>query len=414
MTGASFRLLLRHEARRAGAVFRRAQVGALLGVSIPLALVVGALWAAAEQARFPSEGAEGAVLSGVLIAAVSSFLAYGVLFRPPDDGFLRRLGFSPRVLAAERMLRLLLLSLGAALLTLIPVVRLGEPLGRPLALAVGAAFVGWAFSVLAFGRAAYALGRGGGRKAPGLWRVSGGFDRELGEHAPLVYAPLVPLLGTAFVMGWVGAAAVPWLRVLMAAAASVLAAGLSLRWFAAALPRFAPKALEMAFDPIGDDHRGALVYERGAARLLPRRVALVRARDTLVGERRFGWATRIVWPVAIVSVVALARWGEQPEVRGWVGVMAGGVFLLQAAAVVGVGRLERGGRRWIDRSLGFGWAPRFTGRWAWAFGMAFWLLVPLSLAWGAWVPGQAGWVWFVVAGITGALAAAASLLAAGR
>jgi hypothetical protein len=415
MSSSAAHLLARHDLRRLRVSVMRPRAGALIGMLIPALLLLGALWVAGEQARFPATGVEGGALLGVLLAAVPAFLAYGVLFRPADDGFLRRLGLAPHALAGQRALRLLLFCLAAALATLVPALRAGDALARPVALGLAAALAGWALALLAFGRAAYLLSRPGGRRTSAIWKASGGWDPELGRNAPLVYAPLVPLLGTPLTTAWVaGAPGAGWMRLAAMAAVAALLAAWALRPLAAALPRFSPRALEMAFEPVPDDQRGALVHDRGIARLLPRRVALARARDSLVGHRRFGWATRVVWPVAIVAVVALGRWGEQPQVRGWVAAMAGGVLLLQALAVVGLGRLEREGRRWVDRSLGRGRAERLLGRWAWAVGMATWLLVPLALAWGAWVPGQTGWAWVGIAAATGLAASAASLAAAGR
>jgi hypothetical protein len=116
--------------------------------------------------------------------------------------------------------------------------------------------------------------------------------------------------------------------------------------------------------------------------------------------------------VAIVSFVALARWGRVPGTRAWVAAAVVGVWLAQAAAVVALGRLEAQGTRWLDRSVGIAPLQRILGRWAWGWGLALWLAVPLSFAWSWWAAG-AGWPWLLVAGATSGVAALASAAAAG-
>ena len=152
---------------------------------------------------------------------------------------------------------------------------------------------------------------------------------------------------------------------------------------------------------------------RGAGRLLPRGAAAVWARDAVVAGRRFAWATRIVWPVAVLSLVLLARWGDDATARGWVTAAALTVFVLQMGAAVGLGLYERGARRWIDRALGIGPLERLLGRWAWAWGASLWLAVPLALAWSWWLDAGPGWPWLLVGAGTAAVGALASSLAAG-
>jgi hypothetical protein len=237
------------------------------------------------------------------------------------------------------------------------------------------------------------------------------WDRELAGAAPLVYAPLVPLLagGVAGALAWGGG----WIAVAALTAAALGVASAAGGWWAAALPRFAPQLLEMAFAPPPPAGVGELRVGRGLARLLPRPAAAVMARDATVAARRFPWATRIVWPVAIVSLALLARGGTDPGTRAWVGLAAVTVWILQVGAIVGLGRYERAGRRWLDRSLGISALQRLLGRWAWGWGAALWLAVPLALAWEWWAEAGPGWPWLLVGAGTAALGATASLVVAG-
>lgn len=405
-------LLFRLDGWRLAAALRRPALAAWLGVTLPLALLAGLLWIAGARAVPDVRGAEGAVALGLLVSGPVSFAAYGVLFRGRDDPLLRRLGVPARALYAERAARLLALCLGVAAALLIPLTSAGAALGRPLALLLAASLAAWGAALWALSGAARALaervpGQGSGWMAMGVW------DRELAGAAPLMYAPLAPLLAGAVAGGVTGAApGAAWARVLAVAAAAVAAAGLGARAHARALPRFAPRVLEMTFTAPPAEG-GELHLGRGMARLLPRRAAAVWARDTLVAQRRLGWAMRIVWPVAIVSVVALARWGRDPATQVWVAGAALLALLVQAAAAVALGRLERQGRRWIDRSLGLGLATRLLGRWAWGWGMSLWLTIPLALAWGWWSGAGGGWVWPVIGAGTAVLAATASVAVAG-
>jgi hypothetical protein len=90
------------------------------------------------------------------------------------------------------------------------------------------------------------------------------------------------------------------------------------------------------------------------------------------------------------------------------------VLAMQAMAVIGLGRMERGGRRWLDRATGLGAGDRLLGRWAAAFGMALGLVIPVGIVWGLIVPGSTGWLWPAAAAGSAAVATAASLAAAGR
>ncbi|HEV2132138.1 MAG TPA: hypothetical protein VGR27_13580, partial [Longimicrobiaceae bacterium] len=86
----------------------------------------------------------------------------------------------------------------------------------------------------------------------------------------------------------------------------------------------------------------------------------------------------------------------------------------QGGAVIGLGRLERRGPRWIDRSAGIGASVRWMGRWAFGFGLALWLVVPLGLSWGLWVRQASGWLWILAGATAAAVASFASVAAAGR
>lgn len=404
-------LLLRLDARRLADSLRRPS-GSWIGVGLPLALLVGLLWGVGRVAVARVEGVEGAITLGFLVAGPLAFAGYGTLFGGADSAFLRRLGIAPRELFVERAARLLLLSLAWAGLVLLPFVSSGLPLGRPLALALSAALASWGVGLAALSAAARAVserkpGQGWGLLALGMW------DMELAGIAPLVHAPLLPLFAGGAAAGVVGAApGAAWGRAALVAALFAGAAALGAGWYARALPRFAPRALEMTFvtpPPEG----GELVVGRGVARLLPRKAAAVWARDGVIAGRRFAWAGRLTWPVAIAALVGLARWGEDPAMRAWIAAAALLALLVQGAAGIGLGRLDRGGRRWIDRSLGIGWPHRLLGRWSWGAGLSLWLTVPLSLAWGWWSGAGPGWPWLLAgAGIAG-VSAAGSMIVSG-
>ncbi|CAN5902991.1 hypothetical protein BH23GEM7_BH23GEM7_42140 [soil metagenome] len=408
-------LLLLHETRRLAARVRRPEVGVWLGIGLPAVLVAGGLWAAGERALPALEDVAGAVMWGFLVSVPLSFFAYGILFRPVDDPFLRRLGVSARALFVVRALRLLGLALLVALVAVIPALAVGAPLRRPLAITLGALLPAWGLALLTLTAAARSIARTREGHRPGISSRFVKWDRELAAVAPLAYAPLVPLFGGMVAAGVVAAApGAEAVRALILSLASVGVAALAARPFALALPRFAPQALEMTYSPPPAAGEAGLAPRRGLARLLPRRVALVRARDLAVAERRFRWASTLIWPVALASFVALGRWGDDPMVRGWV--LAAGVLALlaQAGAVIGLGRLERRGPRWIDRSAGISAGVRWSGRWAFGFGLVLWLVIPLGIFWGLWAPVGSGWLWLLAGGATAAVAALASVSAAGR
>jgi hypothetical protein len=202
----------------------------------------------------------------------------------------------------------------------------------------------------------------------------------------------------------------------IAAAASVGAIGVLLGAvvFKSAAPRFLPRAREMAYAPPPEGEGEAFRIGRGLSALLPRRSAAVWVRDATVGSRRFAWASRVTWPVGIVAIVALARWGDRPATQVWVLTAVGLALVVQAAAVIGLGRLERGRLRWIDRSGGLVWWERYLGRWAWAWGLSLWLLIPVGLAWAWWSNVDGAWLWPAAGAVMATVAAGVSLLSAER
>lgn len=408
-------LLLRNDARRVASAIQNPRPGVWIGILLPVTLIVGALWTAGGRAAPDLEDPRGLVLVGLVTAALPAFQAYPVLFRAEDDALLRRLGISARAIFALRALRLLLLAMLGVLAVLIPFAASGAGIGQPFLVGAGAAFFAWAAALFALSGAARSLSDP--RRRRGLLSRSIRFDSALAAVAPLVFAPLVPLLGGAFAAGFLGLASSPGVAMLRAGAligVSLVLASVAAMRFARAHPRFAPQAAEMAFAPAPAVGETGLVTDRGLARLLPGPAAAVRARDAVIAERRFRWATGIIWPVALTAGVALARWGDQAGVRTWV-LLAGGLALLaQGGAVVALGRIERAGTRWIDRAAGVGWRARWVGRWAFGFGLSLWLTIPLALVWGWWVPTSPGWPWLLAGGVVAVMAASASLAAAGR
>ncbi|HEX8275435.1 MAG TPA: hypothetical protein VF615_22565 [Longimicrobiaceae bacterium] len=404
-------LLLRLDARRLRGELRRPRPGPLVGVLLPLLLLAAGLLVAGPRLRPRVDDAEGAVLLGLWVGGAVGFVAHPLLLRPSDDGFLRRLGVPARALYAHRAARVLAAALGIVLLLLLPFAGSGGGVARPLAVGLAAGAAAWGASLFFLARAALAIAGGG---KPGLSAMMMGPDLGLVKAAPLVYAPLYPLVAGAAGAGYGGAA--PGVDLLRALTVAVVAAGLAAlgaRRFERALPRFAPAANEMAFEPPPARGTGGLVIGGGLARLLPRRVATAWARDAVVLGRRFRWAGRIAWPVAVGGAVALLRWGDVEGVRSWVAAAGALALAAQGAALVGLGRHERG-PRWIDRGLGLGWATRLGGRWAAGAGMALWLVLPLALCWGARGSGTPGWEWLLAALATSGAAAAVSVAAAGR
>ncbi|HEX6748680.1 MAG TPA: hypothetical protein VF092_15385 [Longimicrobium sp.] len=404
-------LLLRLEIRRLSDAFRQPRPAAWLGALLPAALAAGALWLAADSVRPDVSTGDGVILLGLLASGPVALQAYTLLFRPADDAFLRRLGIDARALFAVRALRLLLLALAVVLALMIPFIATRRPILEPLGIALAAALVSWAASLLTHADAARRIAAGMRPRLPG----SQGFDMELVKASDLLYAPLWPLMAGAaaatFAAAPVGAMPLRIAAVALAAAAMV---PLAMRTFARALPRFAPHAGELAYAPPPDATGGELVIGRGIARALPRRAQAVRARDAVVVGRRYRWTSRTAWPVAIVAALVILRAGGDAAVRTWVTLACGALLVAQAAAVVALGRSERGRTRWMDRALGLRPADRLLGRWATAFGVALAVALPLAIAWWIGVDGGRGWIW-LAAGAAAALAASsASLAAAGR
>ncbi|MBV9110932.1 MAG: hypothetical protein JO306_16105, partial [Gemmatimonadetes bacterium] len=179
-------------------------------------------------------------------------------------------------------------------------------------------------------------------------------------------------------------------------------------------PRFAPHAGELAYAPPPDATGGELVVGRGIASLLPRGAQAVRARDAVIVGRRYRWASRTAWPAAIVAGLVVLRAGAHPQVRVWVTLACGALLAAQAAAVVALGRGERGRTRWMDRTLGLTAADRLAGRWATAFGLAMAVALPMAVAWWIAVEQGGGWTWMAAAAGVALVASTASLAAAGR
>jgi hypothetical protein len=406
-------LLLRLEARRLADPFRHPRAGTWIGIALPAALGLAALWLGADSIRPDPRDGDGAIGLGLLIAAPIAFWAYPILFRPGDDALLRRLGIPARASYGLRAVRLAALSLLVVLLALVPFAATGTLGALPVAVALTAGLVGWGTSLSSLSGAAQRVALPG--RGIELTSMMMGPDPELVRAGPLVWAPLKPVIAGAIAARLVLVSALPtaaWVGVFALAAGAL--AMLGARRFERAAPRFSPRAAEMAYAPPPDAGDGELVIGRGLARVLPARAGAVRARDAAVVGRRFRWAGRVAWPVSIVCVLALLRAGERAEVQGWVAFAGAVVLGMQAMAVIGLGRMERGGRRWLDRAAGLGAGDRLLGRWSAAFGMALALVVPVGIVWGSIVPGSTGWLWPAAAAGSAAVASAASLAAAGR
>lgn len=410
MTGEALRLLVGLDLRRLRSSIRHPAPRPIAGAAIPLLLAAGLLWAMGRVGRPAVVGAGDAVLLAMLVAGPIAYLAYGALFRAPDAPLLRRLGVAPRAVYAERAGRHLLQAAGVATLALVPFVAAGTPLGPPATVAVAAGLAAWGVGAACTAAAALAISR----HTPGAgWGclMAGIRDREMIGAAPLAYAPIPGFLAGALAGGAVGATS-GW-AALAVPPLALLAAGAGAAWYEAALPRFGPLALEMAFSPTADPRGGELRVGRGLARLLPRAVRAVQARDAVVVARRFPWAARMAWPVTVGGAFALGRWGTDPAFRTWVAGAVAMVLLAQAVAGIGVGRVEARGPRWVDRSVGAGRAARLAGRWAWGWGLSLWMTVPIALAWGWWTGAGHGWGWLLAGGATAGAGALASTLAAG-
>ncbi len=390
----------------------RSPSAAIAAASIlPGVVIVSALWGFGRVADLAIEGGYGGVTLGMLVAAPIAFLAYGVLMRGADDLFLRQVGVRADALFLYRALRLLAIALAIGLAVLIPFVAGGRSFGRPALIALPVALFTAAISVWSYGRAAAAT-VGAGRH----WLGAGmrQFDPELASAAPLVYAPLAPFLAGTGLGAALGGGVWPGLAVILAGLISMGALVVGTRSFAAAAPRLVPRVREMAYVPPPEGEGEAFRVGRGLSAFLPRRAAAIWVRDATVAGRRFTWASRVTWPVAIVSIAVLARWGGDPAGRSWVVAAVGIALLVQSAAVIAMGGIERRGVRWVDRSTGLRWWERLMGRWAWAWGLSLWLLVPVALAWGWWSGAGGAWIWPVAGAATALGATSVSLLAAER
>jgi hypothetical protein len=355
-------------------------------------------------------GASGGLTLSLLVSATISFFAYGVLFGSRDQLFLYGMGLRGAALYAERGLRLFLLGLVVSVGLTLPYLAAGLDPARPLGVGLASASASVAAALLAYARAAASVSSGG-RSSLG----AGMRDPELATVAALVYAPLLPLLagtlaGTA--AGLVERSGPLSVAAMMIATISVFVGA---RWFEPAAPRFLPRASEITFTPPAEGRGEKFRLGRGLSAFLPRRSAAVWVRDATLAGRRFTWAARSTWLVAVVSIAALARWGDGPSTRSWVLAAVGLALLIQSLAVVGVGLVERNGRRWLDRSLGIGPPHRFVGRCSWAWGMSHWLLVPVGLA--RTVRGGSrddAWLWPLAGLGTAIIATTVSLLNASR
>lgn len=390
---------------------RRAWTAAVGAGPLGWAAILVALGAAGGLARSAGvpdlRGAGEAARWGFVVAAPVAFFSYGILLRPADGWLLRHMGVPAGAIFARQALRL------AGLVALAGVVVAAAlagraPVGRALALTLAAGSAAAGAALLAYAGAARSVGGGAQGVLGGLVT----WDRELAAAAPLVYAPLVPLLAGIAAAGW-AAHGNSWGRALLVVAAAGGAAGLAARAYAGTLGRWMPVLAEMAFAPPPDAGTGELAAGRGVARLLPRAAAAAWARDAAVARRRFRWAGRLAWPVAGLGVLALARAGGDPGVRGWVAAVAGLAVAGQLGAVLALGQYERAGRRWLDRSLGITAAHRLLGRWMFGMGLSAWLVLPLALAWGLAVPDASGWPWMLAAAGAAGCAALASVVRAG-
>jgi hypothetical protein len=408
--------LLALDRQRITNVIRRPTLVVLVAAALPLLVLVSALWTLGRLGALSVEGPSGGLTLGLLISGPIGFMTYGTLFGGADDAFLRHLGVDSRAFFLERCLRLTGAGLGTVVALLIPFVAAGVAFVRPAVIGLGVAAITIGAAALAFAAAARATATGdAGWLSAGIRQ----FDPGLAKAAPLVYAPLIPFLSGAVFGGLSGAIdpsshGLTWLATAMAGALGATGAFVGAVVFEAAAPRFLPQAREMAYAPPPEGEGEVFRVGRGLSALLPRRSAAVWVRDATVGSRRFAWASRVTWPVGIVAIVALARWGDRPATQVWVLTAVGLALVVQAAAVVGLGRLERGRLRWIDRSGGLAWWERYIGRWAWAWGLSLWLLIPVGLAWAWWSEIEGAWLWPVVGAVMATVATGASLLSAER
>lgn len=405
-----FRVLLWLDFQRIASGLRRPTLSGAIGWLLPLAVLGSALWLLGDLGLPATDDAEAGVALGLLVSGAISFLAYGALFSTSDQHFLRELGVSGRALFLERSLRLVAAAFGIAIALTIPYLAAGAPAMRPFGIAFASGSMSAGVASLAYAWA----GRSMVRRQPGrLLRL--GMDTELGRAAHLVYAPLLPFLVGAVYGGVAGGAnGVPWLPMIVGIIAALGLCGISASRFAQVAPRFMPKVGEMAYAPQPREGGEEITVGRGLSGLLPRKAAAVWVRDAILAGRRFTWASRVTWPVAVVSGVALARWGSSPATQAWVIAAVGVALLVQSAAVIGMGALERDGPRWLDRLAGVRWHDRMLGRWAWAWGHSLWLLIPVGLAWTWWSGQGPAWSWPIAGAIVAAVATTASLVYAER
>jgi len=387
---------------------RRPTAKLAVGVALPAVVLFSALVTLGRIGVPDPTGPAGGLTLAMLVSGILSFLAYGALFGSSDNLFLRQLGVRGDAFLRERGVRLAGIGAAAVVGLTIPYLVGGQAAGPAFHVGLSAAAATVGVAVLAYAWAGSVMARGGGG-ALGIGIRP--WDPGLARAAPLVYAPLLPFLGGSAAGAFTGAAVVhPAVVSLTALLVGVAGVWLGARIFDPAAGRFLPQAVEMAYAPPPEKGGEAFRVGRGLSALLPRPAAAVWVRDAAVGTRRFGWAARVTWPVAVVSIVALARWGDIPATHVWVVAAVGLALVIQSAAVVGLGVLERHGPRWIDRSTGVSVAQRFLGRWAWSWGLSLWLLVPVALAWGWWSGRGAAWAWPLAGAFAATVSTAASLL----
>jgi len=372
-------------------------------------LVPTAVWLAGDGLRPDLSTGEGRFLMGALVASPIAFQAYPVLFRPSDDGVLRRLGISGGAMFLHRAVRLLALALVVGMVLTLPFLRAGQPLGPVVGHLLLPAAAGWATSLYFTARAADRT-VGGARRGPLAALI--GWDPELARNAPLVYAPIPPVLIASFGSRLLGE---PWATPLIVALLALLPLALlaARSRFRRAHPRFAPHSLEMAWAPELDDRAGELVTGRGLPGLLPRGAQLTLARDRLVADRRFRWAARVAPVVGVVGALALLRGGGDPGTRRWIAAAALAALLVVAGVVLALGRGERGRTRWVDRALGLRLRDRLIGRGWFAMTRSLAVALPVGIAWSLTAPGP-GWTWWAGAAAGAFVLSGLSLTAAGR
>jgi len=399
------RIILGLSLRRMVAGVRRPRLESWVPALLTFAVVAGILRMGAGTARDAVLDPAGAAMVGFLVTAPLSFFGYGVLFRGPDGPFLLRIGAAPAIVYAERALRFTTLAVLLVGAVVTPFLMGGGDLAGAVRIAGAAGLLATPLGLLAFTGAADLVATG-----RGTIMASGLRDRELAAAAPLIYAPLVPLV--AGVVGAMVAATAPggtFLVAVLAAGPLVVLAG---RIYARSLPRTLAATSEMRYEPpasVATDFRRST----GLAAILPARVGALRARDVAVVERRFRWAVRLAWPVVLGTLIAVARWGDDPAVRGWVVALAGGLLILQGVALIGLGWSEGRGTRWLDRSLGAGPGIRYAGRWAAGISLALWTVVPVAIIWALWAPVGGAGLWLAAGVALPGAAAVISIAAAG-